>query len=473
MNIALMRVSTDQQEVDSQRIAIENYCQSNDIPIDKWIESKQSGFKTKLEDRDDLQEVKQLALSGKLSNLIVFNLDRIGRRLEIVSLLSLLNECSVTIHSVTEGIINNNNDTDDLISTIKLWINQQESKKTSNRVKNGIKAKFKNNPKAIIGNVPFGYKRNENNELEIDEQLKPIIIKMFNEFIIGGNNQAIQYLNSVGITKYKRIQQIIKNPIYKGVRAIQGEEVYIEELKIIDEEVWNTAINSMKSRTNDKVKITDRTNYLYEGLMYHECNTKLHIDYNYANGRKKYSYYKCSKCKSDKNPIKKAYSIVKFDKIITNAIENKFKEIIIKDKLSNELENKKGERLNELENEVKLLEHQLKDKHKILEGMNKTLDKIFLGELNFPLQQMLDRINITTSEINELEKKIKINIVKLEQMKSKEDNQIKLLNRFNSLYDIYNKTNDIKKKKAIIRELIERIELDRNDNIKIVIKGIN
>lgn len=471
MNVILMRVSTIEQETNSQRVAIENYCKNNNIVIHKVIENKQSGYKTKLEDREDLLEIKQLALSGQLENLVVFNIDRIGRKLELISFISLLNECNVIIHSVTEGLVNSG-EANDLISTIKLWVSEQESKKTSNRVKAGIKAKFDSNCQAIIGNIPFGYYKN-NGQLEINEELRPIIVNMYKKFIVGGNREAIEYLNSIGIYKYKRIQGIIKNTIYKGYRVIQGQEVYCEELRIINNDLWEEANESMKARTNKKVITTDRTNFLFESLVFHECGNKLHIDYNYSNNGKKYSYYKCYKCKSNKTQIKKAYSINKFDQAITEAIEEKFKSIIIKDKLYNELDNRKQEKLNELESNIKLLEHELRNKYKILEEMNKTLDKIFLGELSFPLQNMLDRIANTTNEINSLEKNIKLNIVKLEQMKANEDNKIKLLNRFNSLYDIYNKTNDMKKKKAIIRQLISKIIIDREDNIKIFIRHLD
>ena len=86
-----MRVSTDNQETLSQEQAINDFCKKNNITIDKWIiEEGTSGFKVPMNERKDLNEIRNLAIEGKLDKLIIFNLDRIGRRLELISFLNLL-----------------------------------------------------------------------------------------------------------------------------------------------------------------------------------------------------------------------------------------------------------------------------------------------------------------------------------------------------------------------------------------------
>ena len=477
MNVALMRVSSEQQETNSQKIAIENYCQQNNIIIDKWIETKISGFKTKVSDREDLNLIKDMALNGEIDKLIIFNQDRLGRRLEVVAFISLLTEANVTIISVTEGILNGGQDTDGLLSSIKSWMSEMESKKMSNRITNGIKARMKNNPKSAQGICPFGYKI-VNGNLEVDEKYRDIIIQMYKEFIIGGNSKAIEYLNSVNINRYKRIQSIISNPIYKGIR----NNVYIEELKIVSNELWEEAIESMRARTKRKGEntLTNRTDNLYESLIYHQCTkdriTKMVLDYTIqtnADGTKIKVYcYKCYYCKENKLNNKKSYSVNKYNKILDEAIENKFKQICLKDELCLEQAKVKARKSFELHNKTIELEKDIKNKKKILEGMNDTLNKIFLGELKFDVQVMLDKITVVTDEINKLEIELKDTIDKEEEIKKKKDNEEQLLERFNSLYTIYKTTNDFQLRKGIIRQVVNQI-IFNNEDMVIKIKHLN
>ena len=158
MNVVLLRISTDNQETLSQELAINSYCEQHNIIIDKVIRSEGvSGFKVPLNEREDLNEIRNIAIEGKLDKLIVFNLDRIGRRLELVSFLNLLDECNTKIISVTEGELNSGQDSDFLINSIKLWVAQTESKKTSVRVKNGKRANWIDT-NYVSGKISFGYK---------------------------------------------------------------------------------------------------------------------------------------------------------------------------------------------------------------------------------------------------------------------------------------------------------------------------
>lgn len=51
--VALLRVSSDGQDLQSQRSSIEQYAKVNKIVIDEWIEEQGvSGYKNKFEDRE-------------------------------------------------------------------------------------------------------------------------------------------------------------------------------------------------------------------------------------------------------------------------------------------------------------------------------------------------------------------------------------------------------------------------------------
>lgn len=120
--VVLLRVSTDMEETICQKTAIESYVSENKIVVDQFIEEDGvSGFKTKLEDRKVLMEIKNMAINDELDTLIVFNSDVIGRRMEMVGFITLLDEFKVKVVSITEGLLNKGEDTDDLLNAIKFW----------------------------------------------------------------------------------------------------------------------------------------------------------------------------------------------------------------------------------------------------------------------------------------------------------------------------------------------------------------
>lgn len=83
MNLAYIRISTNKQDTQTQKLQIQEYCRINDIHIDKFIEIEQSSKKS--------QEIRKIGeLKTKLNRgdlLIVVELSRLGRSmLEVMNL---------------------------------------------------------------------------------------------------------------------------------------------------------------------------------------------------------------------------------------------------------------------------------------------------------------------------------------------------------------------------------------------------
>ena len=191
MNVVLLRVSSNKQDTLVQRKYREEYAKQNKIIIDKVIEEYAvSGFKTPMAERQGLNEIKQLAISGTMSSLLVYNTDRIGRRIELISFISLLTECDVIIHSATEGIINENKDYSDLLNSIKLFMASNESKKTSQRIKSAKKAGYENGEYQGGRYVNYGYNVS-NGHLVINEKEAEIIRKIYSMYISYGTKYIL------------------------------------------------------------------------------------------------------------------------------------------------------------------------------------------------------------------------------------------------------------------------------------------
>ena len=71
------RVSTDEQKIDRQVNAINEYCQKNNVIVDKKFEDKLSGKDFK---RDEYLEMKELV--QKNDTIIIKELDRFGRNMD-------------------------------------------------------------------------------------------------------------------------------------------------------------------------------------------------------------------------------------------------------------------------------------------------------------------------------------------------------------------------------------------------------
>ncbi|SUP54984.1 Putative DNA-invertase from lambdoid prophage Rac [Weeksella virosa] len=82
-----IRVSTDKQTVENQRFEINNFCERQEIVVNKWIEETISGAKI-LEDRKLGKLLKKMK---KDDILICSELSRLGRNLLMI--MGILNEC--------------------------------------------------------------------------------------------------------------------------------------------------------------------------------------------------------------------------------------------------------------------------------------------------------------------------------------------------------------------------------------------
>jgi DNA invertase Pin-like site-specific DNA recombinase len=82
-----IRVSTDRQTVENQRYEINQFCEKQEIVVDKWMEETISGTK-KLEERKLGKLLKKMK---KDDILICSELSRLGRNLLMI--MGILNEC--------------------------------------------------------------------------------------------------------------------------------------------------------------------------------------------------------------------------------------------------------------------------------------------------------------------------------------------------------------------------------------------
>lgn len=136
MNIAYVRVSTNKQELDSQKLEIMEYCHKNNIILDEIMEVKISS--TKSQEKRKIKDLKQKLKPGDL--LIATELSRLGRSmLEIINLILKLNSNDIKFLFLRQMELSNfNNPASKLILSVYAYLAENERELVSQRTKAGL-----------------------------------------------------------------------------------------------------------------------------------------------------------------------------------------------------------------------------------------------------------------------------------------------------------------------------------------------
>jgi len=169
-------------------------------------EEKKSAWKNQ-EKRTVFNEIINLIKKNKVSNIYVFDLDRIYRnRKNLVSFFKLCKIYKTKIHSYRQDWINNINNIEppfndimfDFLINILGWIAEDESNKKSERIKNAVKKK---------NNTTISYKGNKWGR----KKLSPQKTKYIRDYICNNPNMSLRQIakntNSTKSTVYRILSQ--------------------------------------------------------------------------------------------------------------------------------------------------------------------------------------------------------------------------------------------------------------------------
>lgn len=290
------RVSTDEQakfgfSIDNQLDRLREYAEENNLMIvEEYVDEGYSAGTTK---RPALQK-----LLNDLNNfeLIIFTkLDRFTRNvLDANEMVLLFDKKGVSIKAIDEDDVDTSTADGMFMFNLKVSLAQRELKKGSERITTVFEYKVKQG-QAINGHQPLGYKSLKVGDYSIvvkDEETSHIIEDMFNHFLTYHSvRKTCIYINEKYNFDYVYLtyDRYLRKKQYKG--EFRGNTKYCEPY--ITPEVYDR----IQELLNNNIKVRKNNNtYLFTGIIKcPNCGSKLTGVCNINKYGTKYHYYMCNK----------------------------------------------------------------------------------------------------------------------------------------------------------------------------------
>ena len=319
------RVSSDEQATkgisihDQEKRGIE-YCESKGYDYELFIDAGYSGT-LDLSKRPRLDALMDLVYADpkEIDAIYVTDYDRLSRNVELGFLIKkdLINSGVILIENGVQ--IDLKDESQELLVGLKNLISAHEVKKLVSRLKRALERNV------IDGKVGggylynYGYKKDENKKMVIDEYEAEVIKRIYNSYLEGESTKNIAVLlnkdqiptkrmrmkdgslnvknknkkrgatSKVKQTEFKWSQPVIysilKNTVYKGERPYKGKTYPCPQ--IINSEVFDLVQSKLKQANNFK-NTNNKHFYLLKGLMkcgfcgstiYGRKKTNLHDNY--------------------------------------------------------------------------------------------------------------------------------------------------------------------------------------------------
>ncbi len=322
------RVSTEHE---AQLSALENQVQYYDDIIshhpdwelyDKYIDEGITG--TSVKKRKNFMRMIEDAEAGKFDLIVTREVSRFARNtVDTLQETRKLKKIGVEVYFTEDNIWTFNDEDGELKLTIMATLAQNESKKTSQRVKAGQKISFQNGVFYGTGNI-LGYDKIGKDMIVNPEQAE--VVKLIFKLYLEGygtlkikhelEKRGIPTATGLKVWSFGTISRILQNSFYCGIITYRKEYVadYLEQKKrknlgqvekiivkgkhepIIDEDTFNSVQKLIQSRSvykEDKKQkmMSGSAQDLWSKKLFCECGSKMNRRvYSKSGGRVNYGY---------------------------------------------------------------------------------------------------------------------------------------------------------------------------------------
>ena len=305
-----IRVSTEDQvregfSLGEQEEKLRQLCYYKDFEIYKVY--KDAGISAKnMKDRPAFQQMLEDMKAGKLNYIVAYKLDRVTRSVRDLEVLITTLEDYHCYLVCERDDVNTSTANGRFFVRMLTVLSQLEIEIVSERTKFGLNGAIKSGH--IPGKCPFGYYRDTDKTLKINNSTKDLVVRIFEMYLEGKSFQTIaNILNSEKInspTKKKwcdsTIDRIINNKIYIGdyeryrLDNSKETEIFMNVAPaIITRAMWEE-VQKQKEK-NQRSYCRNRVYIFFQKLICPTCGSVMTCKG--AGGAKaKYLYYHCDNC---------------------------------------------------------------------------------------------------------------------------------------------------------------------------------
>ncbi len=493
MNIAAYcRVSTDKSDqlnsLETQKKFFSEFTERNGHTLVRlYADEGISG--TKIKNRKEFQRLMQDAKKGLFEMVVVKDISRFARNtVDFLQSIRALNALGIETQFLTANMTGMGNS--EFVLTIFGALAQEESANTSKRIKFGKKVNAEN---GRVPNIVYGYDKTIGDyfNLTVNPQEAAVIREIYELYIKGGDgaSRIANTLNARGV-KTKRgcawsqnaVCRILTNELYAG-RVVNGKQEVADfltgerreldesewlvterpDLAIIDADTFDKAQSIMASRGRafkvDKERHSNQ--YLFSTLIKcKECGWSFRRTVRtYKNT---YVRWVCSG-HNGKGAGSCPNRIVIDEEELAQTIQDYFTELAKNKKRVTQNIVSEFTRIYKVKDENVNYEKELRDRLAKLEKTRSKYMDMYADDL-ISRQELNDKLGGTRDEIQRLENELKLteyNLSKGEQLES-------ILNRtfaeIESITDMSAMTN------AQLRQIVQRIEVDKDGNVDIYLR---
>lgn len=290
MNNAVMylRVSTDQQDYQRQKVDLDNFAKHDELNIIKIFTDKLSGTKDENQ-REGLSDMKKYLLESNTKIVLVWEISRLGRKQSILAaLMDFFEENHINVYFFSQKIwlLENNKISfgAGLMLNILGYYAGYELSLMKERMKSA-KAKNISLGKIVSGSTIFGYKVGEDKKIIIDDDLiselgiskADIVKELFETYNSGLSTNEIRRMCIA--KKYPKhlhinsnVTRILRNEDYKG--GSMHKLGFRPVPPIIEPWLWNNCAERRNNNNTRKDKSSKYINLLKDILVCSICNGK-------------------------------------------------------------------------------------------------------------------------------------------------------------------------------------------------------
>ena len=503
------RVSTkgqvDHDDIPMQKIVCRKFAQQQGwrVVMEK-AEKGVSGSKVSASKRDVIQELRTAASNREFDVLLVYMFDRLGRiESETPFVLEWFVQHGIEMWSTHEGQQRIESHGDKLMNYIRFWQAAGESEKTSMRTRDRIRQIVSSGHYAG-GFVPYGYravnkgrvnKRDQPvKDLEVNAEeaawVREVFEKVANE---GASGYAMaRMLNERGLrtrqgAKFQscNIRRMIQHEGYTGyiiIKAAKSE--FMPQLQIVDNELFARANEQMDKRCNaiaeqrNAAKKSNNPTLLAGIVVCAHCGAKmsafLHNDrYKLADGTIKETVqakYNCYQRGQHLRPCdgQSLYLAERVDAIVLNLVDQMFQQIK-REPYDKSIEQRIRQQDAELNRKKQVAEKKIKAAQHKQQRYEEEIVRCLDGQSAFSESTLARLIQQAEAEVQQAKNEYTALL--------KDDSGRDTIQKIRKYYDEFlgwaNEFDlaSVPRKRTILAQLLERVEVGKGYKVKIVVKG--